>query len=313
MAPDAIVRVEGLRVSYGDFEAVRNVSFTVNRGTAFGLVGPNGAGKTSTLKVLAGLLRPTGGRASVAGHDVALERDAMVRRIGYMADFFGVYDYLTVYEYLEFFGGMYAISGDALVSGIDAAISRVALETKRHARIATLSRGMKQRLYLARALVHGPEVLILDEPASGMDPRGRDEMVRMLGAMAMNGTTILISSHILDELQDLCTVIGVMETGRLVGLHKLGEGPDSAASRRYRLLTPAGDVEKARALAAGLEAVSQAEPATDGVWLTIAGGEQSVSEVVRAMVHGGVRVLLPPSDASDLKDMFLRMTKGELM
>ena len=313
MSTDPVVQVEGLHVAYGAFEAVRDVSFTVGRGVAFGLVGPNGAGKTSTLKVLAGLLRPSGGRAAVAGHDVILERDAMVRNIGYMADFFGVYDYLTVYEYLEFFGGMYGMRGRALRSGIDDAIARVALVSKRDARIATLSRGMKQRLYLARALVHQPSVLILDEPASGMDPRGRDEMVRMLKQTTASGTTILISSHILDELQDLCTVIGVMEAGRLVGLHDLVGGQNMDTSRRYLLLTPAADRERARGLALELDVVSDIAPTPDGFLLTVTGGEHAVSNVVQAMVRAGVHVLLPRADASDLKDMFLRMTKGELM
>lgn len=189
----------------------------------------------------------------------------------------------------------------------------VALETKRDARIATLSRGMKQRLYLGRALVHRPAVLILDEPASGMDPRGRDEMVRLLKGMTDGGTTILISSHILDELRDLCSVVGVMEAGRLIGVHGMHGGIGATGDGiRYLLPTVAADRDRACAWAAGQPMVSLAEVGPDGVWVTIAGGEAAVSGMVEAAVGAGIRVLLPRAMASDLKDMFLRMTKGEL-
>ncbi|MFU8781447.1 MAG: ABC transporter ATP-binding protein [Kiritimatiellia bacterium] len=308
-----VVQVEDLRVAYGTFEAVRGVSFSVACGSAFGLVGPNGAGKTSTLKVLAGLMRPSGGRAMVQGHDVVRERDAVVRNIGYMADVFGVYDYLTVTEYLAFFGGMYGLEGRTLQSGIKDAIGMVALETKSDARIATLSRGMKQRLYLARALVHRPAVLILDEPASGMDPRGRDEMVRLLKTMTANGTTIMISSHILDELRDLCSVVGVMEAGKLVGVHGMQDQEVSpAALTRYLLPTPAAERERASGWLAGQPMVSEIKLASDGLWVTVSGGEDAVCELVRAAVQEGLRVMLPRASASDLKELFLRMTKGEL-
>ena len=310
---ESVVQVEDLRVAYGTFEAVRGVSFSVACGSAFGLVGPNGAGKTSTLKVLAGLMRPSGGRAMVQGHDVVRERDAVVRNIGYMADFFGVYDYLTVTEYLAFFGGMYGLEGRTLQSGIKDAIGMVALESKSDSRIATLSRGMKQRLYLARALVHRPAVLILDEPASGMDPRGRDEMVRLLKTMTQRGTTILISSHILDELRDLCTVVGVMEAGRLVGVHGMLDGdvsPEGGA--RYLLPVPTAERERARSWLAGQGTVSRVDIAPDGFWVTVSGGEDAVCELVQAAVREGIRIVLPRAPESDLKDVFLRMTKGEL-
>ncbi len=310
---EAVVDVRNLCVAYGTFEAVKDVSFTVARGSAFGLVGPNGAGKTSTLKVLAGLLRPSGGVAFVQGHDVVRERNDVVRNIGYMADFFGVYDYLTVREYLAFFGGMYGLTGGALETGIREAIGMVALETKRDARIATLSRGMKQRLYLARALVHRPAVLILDEPASGMDPRGRDEMVRLLKTMIEGGTTIMISSHILDELRDLCTVFGVMEAGRLVGVHGLHDGDASiTADVRYLLSTSVAERERAFSWARTVATVTQAEVVPDGVCVTLAGGDDAACALVRSAVEAGIRISLPRATASDLKDMFLRMTKGEL-
>lgn len=308
-----VVSVSNLRVAYGTFEAVKDFSFNVHRGEVFGLVGPNGAGKTSTLKVLAGLLRPSAGSASVCGYDVVRQPHDARRRIGYMADFFGVYDYLTVDEYLSFFGGMYGMKGSVLDEGISAAIAKVALQGKRKAFIHTLSRGMKQRLYLARAFVHRPEALILDEPASGMDPRGRDAMVRTLKTLAGEGTTVVISSHILDELEDLCTDIGVMEAGRFAGIHRLRlTRQGDKAGKRYFLHTPEKDRSRALALAKAMDQVKTAGPASDGIWLDIAGGETAVSEITRAMVGAGIPVLLPAAEKTYLRDIFMRMTKGEI-
>ncbi len=308
-----LVCVRNLRVTYGTFDAVHDFSFSVHRGEVFGLVGPNGAGKTSTLKVLTGLLRPSAGSASVCGYDVVKQSDDARRCIGYMADFFGVYDYLTVYEYLTFFGGMYGLQGRSLAAGIDAAIALVSLEGKRQAFIRTLSRGMKQRLYLARALVHGPQVLILDEPASGMDPRGRDDMVRALKKLATDGTTVVISSHILDELEDLCTDIGVMEAGQFAGIHRLHPMQrKDRTGNRYLLHTPETERARALALARTLKQVKAAGPAAAGVWLDIEGDETAVSDIVRQMVAAGISVLLPATERTYLRDVFMSMTKGDI-
>ncbi len=313
MSAEPVIDVDNLRVAYGALEAVRGVSLRVGAGTVFGLVGPNGAGKTSTLKVLAGLLRPSGGAARVCGFDVLAERDDVRRSIGYMADFFGVYDYLTVREYLAFFGGMYGLRGADLAGKVEAAIASVALAGKRDALIHTLSRGMKQRLYLARAWVHRPRVLILDEPASGMDPRGRNEMVDALRRTAADGVTVLISSHILDELEHVCSMVGVMEAGRLVGVHEMRpEEAHGAGARRLLLLSPRADRDRALALAPTLPGVRGAGPAEDGLWLDVSGGDDAVAEVVRRMVEHDVRVLLPAAGGARLKQVFLHMTKGEL-
>lgn len=313
MIDKPVVSVRNLRVTYGTFAAVDDFSFNVHRGEVFGLVGPNGAGKTSTLKVLAGLLRPSDGSASVCGYDVVRQPDDARRRIGYMADFFGVYDYLTVCEYLAFFGGMYGLKNSALADGIAAAVAKVALEGKREALIRTLSRGMKQRLYLARALVHCPEVLILDEPASGMDPRGRDEMVRTLKTLASEGTTVVISSHILDELEDLCTDVGIMEAGRFAGIHRLHlTRQKDKSSKRYFLHTPEKDRSRALALAREMKQVKATGPASDGVWLDVEGDETAVSDITRQMVAADIAVLLPSAEKTYLRDVFMRMTKGEI-
>lgn len=313
MPPEPVISVSGLRVAYGVFEAVKGVSFQIAPGEVFGLVGPNGAGKTSTLKVLAGLMRPSAGVARVAGCDVVTARDDVRRQIGYMADFFGVYDYLTVHEYLAFFGGMYGWTGAAIEERITAMLETVSLVVKRDALVRTLSRGMKQRLYLARALVHQPPVLILDEPASGMDPRGRSEMVATLQKVSAGGTTIIISSHILDELQDLCSAVGVMEAGRLVGIRRLRDAFADIDVRRVSLFAPAADRERALAILSALPCIRGTAASGDALLLEISGGDDVVGDVVKRLVEGGVRVLLPPSGPSDLKEIFLKMTQGELM
>ncbi len=313
MIAKPVVCARDLRVTYGSFEAVSDFSFSVHRGEVFGLVGPNGAGKTSTLKVLTGLLRPSAGSATVCGYDVVRQSDDARRCIGYMADFFGVYDYLTVYEYLAFFGGMYGLEGQGLAEGMDAAVALVSLEGKREAFIHTLSRGMKQRLYLARALVHRPRVLILDEPASGMDPRGRNDMVRALKKLAAGGTTVVISSHILDELEDLCTDVGFMEAGRFAGIHRLHPMQrKDRTGNRYLLHTPETERPKALALARKMTEVKAAGPAPAGVWLDIEGDETVVGDVVRQMVTAGISVLLPATERTYLRDVFMTMTKGEI-
>ena len=248
--PGSMLRIRDLTVRYGALTAVNRISVEVAEGEIFGLVGPNGAGKTTSLKVLAGLLLPDEGSVEVDGLDVVAQRDVVRTRIGYMADFFGVYDYLTVHEYLWFFGAMYAVPERDLESRIGETLETVNLVAKRAAFVRTLSRGMKQRLYFGRALLHRPRLLVLDEPASGMDPRGRAELVETLKRANQQGATIVISSHILDELQTLCTSVGVMEAGRLTGTQALRRPDPDAARRRVLLMVAAGDRERAVALLA---------------------------------------------------------------
>jgi ABC-2 type transport system ATP-binding protein len=311
--PDAMLRIRDLTVRYGSLTAVNRMSVEVPEGEIFGIVGPNGAGKTTTLKVLAGLLLPDEGSVDVDGLDILTRRDTARTRIGYMADFFGVYDYLTVHEYLSFFGGLYAVPEPEMENRIGQTLETVNLAPKRDAFVRTLSRGMKQRLYFARALLHRPRLLILDEPASGMDPRGRAEMVETLKKANGEGATIVISSHILDELQSLCTSVGVMEAGRLTGVQPLrGAGPTSAR-RRVILLVAAEDRDRAAVLLKDHGQVHSIRPTEDGILLETRDDDAAVSEIVRHLVKSDVRVLLPRADAEDLRDIFLKMTRGELM
>lgn len=308
-----MIKIDTLKVCYGALIAVNDISLNIRAGEIFGLVGPNGAGKTTMLKALSGLLVPDGGSAEIDGHNVVLDRDAVRARIGYMADFFGVYDYLTVYEYLSFFGGMYGVSGRNLEERIGSLLEIVKLVSKRDAYVHTLSRGMKQRLYFARALIHDPALLILDEPASGLDPRGRAELFEMLKDFHRRGKTVLISSHILSELQDLVTSVGVMEAGRLVGTRSFRPDEHGPAIRRVMLNVSAGDMERAIALLDKNKRVSGIERAGAGILFGTADDDTVVTGIVKYLVDENIRVLLPHADGADLEDIFLKMTKGELM
>src|SRR5579859_3449276 len=211
-----VVDVENLWVRYGQLAAVRGISLQIPRGEVFGFIGPNGAGKSSTIKVLATLLRDFTGRVKVNGIDVLWKPQAVREKIGYVPDFFGVYEDLTVEEYLHFFAAAYRIDRGKRKAIIGDVLELADLTHKLHAPVDALSRGMKQRLSLARVLLHDPDLLLLDEPASGLDPRARIEMRELLKALKEMGKTILISSHILHELSQLCTRIGIIEAGVMV-------------------------------------------------------------------------------------------------
>src|SRR5438309_5076181 len=201
---------------YGSMIALNALNLTVNRGDLFGFIGSNGAGKTTTLRILATFLAPSSGAAQVLGHDVARDADAVRHVIGYMPDFFGVYKDMEVTEYLDFFGACYKIPSSQREKTVNDVLELVGLSEKKGALIGALSRGMQQRLGLARVLIHDPQVLLLDEPASGLDPRARIEMMAILQELQRLGKTIVISSHILSELQTLCNRVAIIERGKLI-------------------------------------------------------------------------------------------------
>lgn len=211
-----MLRIENLCKNYGKFRAVNDLNLHIPKGEIFGFVGPNGAGKTTTMRIICGLLDATSGKVYADGIDVIDRPKELKRKIGYMPDFFGVYDDLKVMEYLEFYASIYNIKGADSRKICQDLLELVDLSDKKDFYVDSLSRGMKQRLCLARSLVHNPELLILDEPASGMDPRARIEMKEILRTLKSMGKTILVSSHILPELAELCTAIGIIEKGRIV-------------------------------------------------------------------------------------------------
>src|SRR5215510_588497 len=214
--PLPAVRTVGLTRTYGTMLALSALDLTVHQGDLFGFIGSNGAGKTTTLRILATFLAPSSGQAKVLGHDVVRNADAVRHVIGYMPDFFGVYKDMEVTEYLDFFGACYKIPTAQREKTVNDVLELVGLSEKKGALIGALSRGMQQRLGLARVLIHDPKVLLLDEPASGLDPRARIEMMAILQELQRMGKTIIISSHILSELQTLCNRVAIIERGKLI-------------------------------------------------------------------------------------------------
>ena len=241
------VRTVGLTKRFGELFAVRDLSLEVPRGSVFGLIGPNGAGKSTTLSILASVLTPTSGSARVAGCDPVTDARGVRRRVGYMPDVLGVYDNLSVQEYLEFFAAAYSLPRAGWKGLVDGLLELVGLEVKRTAMVESLSRGMKQRLALARALVHDPEVLLLDEPASGLDPRARVELRVLLAELQSMGKTIVISSHILSEMEEMCSHIAIMEAGRLLAVgapKEIGAQVAAAGGRAVVVHLAGGEVRR---------------------------------------------------------------------
>src|ERR1044071_8978507 len=218
-----MIQIHHLRKQYKDLVALHDLNLELNAGDIFGYIGPNGAGKTTTIKMLATLLTPTAGTAYVDGVDVVRNPEAVRAVLGYMPDFFGVYDDIKVWEYLDFFAAAYRIPRHKRPQIIDDVLTLTDLNVKKDAYVESLSRGMKQRLCLAKTLVHDPKVLLLDEPASGLDPRARIEIKELLKELKAMGKTIIISSHILPELADFCNKIGIIEKGQMIVAGDVGE------------------------------------------------------------------------------------------
>jgi ABC-2 type transport system ATP-binding protein len=312
-----VVETRGLVKRYGEQVALAGIDLVVGPGEIFGLVGPNGAGKTTTMKILATLLAPTAGEAYVTGIPVDADPIEVRRRIGYMPDFYGVYDDLKVWEYLDFFARCYGVPANRRATMIGELLTIVGLEEKRTDYVESLSRGMRQRLCLAHTLVHDPALLILDEPASGLDPRARVEMREILRELRRMGKTVLVSSHILPELAEMCTGVAIIDRGRLLrsgSIHEIEQSLRATALLRIEVL---GD-EAARAAAADwLRTDSRVgdvlEAAADGggvIRLEVAfdGDTDAQAEVLRTMIEAGHRVVGFSQATSDLEEIFLKVT-----
>lgn len=308
-----MISVSDLTISYGDLVAVRSVDMQVPAGSVLGLVGPNGAGKTSMMRAIMGLLVPDEGRCTVKGIDVQKEPLAARRITGYMPDFFGVYDHLLLWEYLELFGQLNDLCGARLEDRADEVLELTRLETKREAEIGGLSRGMKQRLCLARALIHQPDVLVLDEPASGVDPRGRYEIRTVIRQLGDAGKTILVSSHILPELADICDSLCIMEKGELVAAGTVDEIAAEMGSRRLldiHILD--GQAERVPTLVEDMDAVSAVETALDRVEINVADDPEAVADLLARLHDQGLRIGGVNERRTDLEELFLRLTRGEV-
>jgi ABC-2 type transport system ATP-binding protein len=307
-----IVVTRGLVKRYPGTIAVAGLDLAVGDGEIFGLVGPNGAGKTTTLRILATLLAPTAGHAEIAGIDVRRNPDAARRVLGFMPDVFGVYDDMKVWEYLDFFARCYGIPAARRRRMIGDLLDLVDLGDKREAYVQSLSRGMQQRLCLAHTLVHDPQVLLLDEPASGLDPRARVELRELLRELRSLGKTILISSHILPELEELCTSVAIVDHGRV-----LAQGKVSDIERRLRYgavirVAVLGGPESVAAardhFGADARVASATVTAEDVVELGFRGGDDEAAELLAAAIGAGVRIASFARAASDLEELFLQVT-----
>lgn len=309
----AVIQTRGLVKRYDEELAVAGIDLVVERGEIYGLVGPNGAGKTTTMRMLATLLAPTAGQALVCGVDVADDPMEVRRRIGYMPDFWGVYDDLRVWEYLDFFARCYGVPANRRAAMIGELLEIVDLSGKHDAYVESLSRGMRQRLCLAHTLVHDPELLILDEPASGLDPRARVEMREILRALAGMGKTILVSSHILPELGELCTSVGIIDHGRLLRSGRIDEIERSlraAAVLRIDLLSDPEPVISQLGTDGRVSSVLQVEGGIGTARLEVSfdGGPDEQAALLQTLVQGGHRVAGFSQATSDLEEIFLRVT-----
>ena len=315
----AAIEISGLTKLYRGVNALRDLDLSIEEGDAFGFIGPNGAGKSTTIKILATLVRPTGGVAKVHDISVRARPEAVKPLIGYMPDVLGVYDDMLVGEYLEFFAAAYRIRGKQRADKIDEVLALTDLEGKRNSPVMGLSRGMGQRLGLARCLLHDPKVLLLDEPAAGLDPRARIEFKELVGHLRGMGKTLLISSHILSEIGEMCNTIGIIEKGRL-----LFSGPIEEARRRLgterivrvRVVDTSEDERELGALIDVLGAHPDVEATRRGgegeLLVRVRSDVDDVSFVAAETVRSGLRLVHFEEAALSVEDIFLQVTKGEV-
>jgi ABC-2 type transport system ATP-binding protein len=308
-----MIETRDLTKMYGDLYALNRLSLKLEKGDVYGFIGPNGAGKTTTMRILATLLNPTWGEASVCGYSIYNGAKEIRRLMGYMPDFFGVYDDMKVIEYLEFFAAAYRIKGAERRKKCDQVLELVDLGYKRDALVTSLSRGMTQRLGLARVLLHEPQVLLLDEPASGLDPRARIEMRGLLKELRNMGKTILVSSHILPELADICNKIGIIERGKL-----LFDGDVASAIKQvrkssvYHVQVGGGLNAMAQEVLAKSAEVSKVEQKEneDFLVVTLQEGQEDGSFIADLLVQNSFRVKMLKEEEIDLEDVFMGITKG---
>jgi ABC-2 type transport system ATP-binding protein len=306
-----MIEVINFTKRYGDFVAVDDLSFTIGKGEIFGFIGPNGAGKSTTIRFLATLLRPSAGEGRVAGFSVTADAMSVRRVIGFMPDDFGVYDGMKVWEFLDFFAVAYEIPFRHRKKIIGEVLELLDLTHKRDDYVNGLSKGMKQRLCLAKTLVHDPPVLILDEPASGLDPRARLEMKALLNELRGMGKTILISSHILSELADFCTSIGIIERGKLLAAGSIQEIQGQLRSHRVlkvRVLDES--IALGRSLLEQDPGVRAVESYDHTLTAEFVGQDEDMARLLGRLISGGVTVQSFAEESLRLEDVFMMITKG---
>jgi len=308
-----MIETRDLTKKYGDLFAIHKIDLKLDRGDVFGFIGPNGAGKTTTMRILATLLNPTWGEAYVGGYSIYAKPREIRRIIGYMPDFFGVYDNMKVLEYLEFFAAAYRIKGAQRKKICSEVLDLVDLGYKRDAFVTSLSRGMTQRLGLARVLLHDPQVLLLDEPASGLDPRARIEIRGLLKELRKMGKTIMVSSHILPELADICNKIGIIEKGELLVNDDVANVMRQVRQQMVLRISVAGNGDSHQTAARLLEdhpSVEKVEPHETELRVTLKTGDHDHSQLAKLIIDNGLGLTRLTEEEINLETAFMALTKG---
>ena len=306
-----MIKCIDLTKKYGDLFAINSIDLELEKGDLFGFIGPNGAGKTTTMRIISTLLQPSWGEAYIDGNSIYTKPKEIRRLVGYMPDFFGVYDDMKVIEYLEFFAAAYRIKGQQRRKVCEEMLEVVDLAFKRDAFANTLSRGQTQRLGLARVMVHDPQVLLLDEPLSGLDPRARIKMRNLLRRLGQMGKTVIVSSHILPELADVCNKIGIIDRGVM---SKQGVVTEVIRELRKNIVLHVrvqGDTEAAAKLIDNIELVNSVKVDDEGrILVTLNDGIEDYSEVSTQLVQQGHRIVEFREDALNLESAFMALTQG---
>lgn len=306
-----MLEIRGLHKIYGKYHALGGLDMTVKDGALYGFVGPNGAGKTTAIKIISGLLGADGGSVSINGIDALADRNRMKAMIGYVPDFFGVYDNLMVWEYMEFFASCYHMDGLMARKRYTALLEQVGLEDKLEYYVDGLSRGMKQRLCLARALIHDPALLILDEPTSGLDPRTRFEFKEILGDLKGAGKTILISSHVLSELSELCTDIGIIDQGRMVLEGEIGEILSRVNTSNPLIISVYSNRETAMAVLRSHPLVQTITVREKDISVHFSGDAKEEAVLLQQLVDSGVLIHGFTREKGSLESVFMQLTDHE--
>jgi ABC-2 type transport system ATP-binding protein len=307
-----LIELRRLHRYFGPVKAVYDMSFEVFAGEVFGYIGPNGAGKTTSMRILATLDEPTYGDALVDGFSVVDDPDRVRRRLGFMPDYFGTYQNVNVAEYLDFFARAYGLRSYQRKAAIDYAMEFTMLDQLADKPIVGLSKGMKQRLSLGRTMIHDPAVLILDEPAAGLDPRARIELREMISRLAENGKTVLISSHILTELAEMCHRVGIIEQGRLLAVGTVEEISAQTHTRSEVRLRVLHDRDRLLQYLEGRDDVSDIAHRNGQVQLTHEGGPEEQAALLRQLVESGFPVVEFASKTKSLEDVFMHVTEGRV-
>lgn len=305
-----MIKTENLTKKYGDMFAIKGIELDLKQGDLFGFIGPNGAGKTTTMRIIATLSEPSWGEAYVCNHSIYNEPKEIRKLVGYMPDFFGVYDDMKVIEYLEFFAAAYRITGPARRKKCDEMLEIVDLDFKRDAFANTLSRGQTQRLGLARVLLHDPQVLLLDEPLSGLDPRARIEMRNLLRRLGQTGKTIIVSSHILPELADICNKIGIIDRGVMSVSAEVSEVMKQVRDQTILHIGVSERPDEAKRVLKDLELVDSVADGDGFFLVTLIDNTSDYTDIPTTLIQEGFRIALFQEEEINLESAFMALTKG---